>query len=328
MAVRLGFIGIGGIAGAHLEGCRNNGIPVTAAFDIDKNRVKERQEEYGIEHAVGSPQELAEHPDVDAVVVCSPQHVHLEGIEAACNAGKPLLTEKPLARTIDDAKKAVDLVEKAGVFAQIGFVRRYCPDWGAFKQLVEEGAIGRPVVWWMMGGGPGPGRSFFNQAHQGGGPMLDGMVHNYDFARYMWGEPTRVMGSCVRLHPVNTALDTGTGIIEFSEGDRHTVCNSWGMPEGVRSESVHNVLGPKGIFYFNDPDDAPPEGLDRAKEGYFVTKTEGGERHVHRYERWSMMDRQITDFVKAVEEKRPEAKATMLDGLRAMEIALKILGEL
>jgi len=265
---------------------------------------------------------------VDAVIVCSPQYVHLDGIRAACNARKPLFTEKPLTRTIADAAEAVELAEKAGIIAQIGFVRRYCSDWGAFADLVREGVIGRPVVWWMVGGGPGPGSSFFNQHDQGGGPMLDGMVHNYDFCRYIWGEPTRVVGSCVRIHPENTSLDTGTGILEFADGDRHMVSYSWGLPSGTSSAGVMNVLGPKGVFYFDDPDDQPPEDLDGDNEGYFVVKTEGGDRSVYRHKRWDMMEAQMADFIDAVETGRHETRATLHDGYRAMEMALKILGDL
>ena len=328
MPVKLGFIGVGGIAGAHLNVCKKLGIPVAAAYDVAADRLQERQKEYDITHLVGSAQEVADHPDVDAVVVCSPQHVHLEGIQAACNAQKPLFTEKPLTRTLEDGKAAVELVEKSGVIAQVGFVRRYCPDWGTFARLLKEDAIGSPVVWWMAGGGPGPGSSFFNQHDQGGGPMVDGMVHNYDFCRYIWGEPTRVEGSCANLHPTNTALDTCTAILEFTDGHKHTILNSWGMPADVRSGGLHNVLGPKGIFYFDDPDGEAPEGLDKNKQGYFVYKTEGGERHVEVYDRWDMYEHQLADFVKAVEENRHETKATIHDGLRALEIALKIIGDI
>jgi len=327
MPVRLGFIGVGGIAGTHLSAAKKLGIPVTAMFDVNAETMKKRQREYGILHALDSAKALAEHPEVDAVVVCSPQHVHLEGIRAACDARKPLFTEKPLTRTLKDAKEAVQIVEKAGIVAQIGFVRRYCPEWGKFKELIERGVIGRPVVWWMAGGGPGPGRTFFNQHDQGGGPMLDGMVHNYDFCRYMWGEPKRVVGSMVRLHPVNTALDTGTAVLEFAGGDRTTILNSWGMPEGVRSGGFHNVLGPKGIFYFGDPDKEPPVGLNPDEFGYFVTKHEGGKREIHTFKKWNMYEAQLADFVKAVEEDRHATKATILDGLRAQEIALAVLGE-
>jgi predicted dehydrogenase len=325
--LRLGFIGVGGIAGAHLSAAKKLGIPVTAMFDLSEETVKDRQKEYGIPNVCGSADELAQHPDVDAVLVATPQHVHLEGIRAACKAGKPLFTEKPLTRTIEESLEAARLVEEAGIVAQIGFVRRYCPDWGAFKRIIEEGTIGSPVCWWVAGGGHGPGRPFFMNAKQGGGPMLDGMVHNHDFCRYMWGDPTRVEGSMVNLRPDTTALDTGTAMMEFPGGHRHAILMTWAMPVKVNAPGLHAALGPKGVFHFNDPDNNPPEGLNPETHGYFVTVHEGGERKVHTYERWNMMEAQLEDFVKKAEAGDRNTRAKIIDGVRAQEMGLAILGE-
>ena len=326
MPLRLGFIGVGGIAAQHLNAARDNDYPITAIYDINPEAMRNRQREYDVTHVLSSAQKLADHPDVDAIVVSTPQHVHLEGIRAACSAGKPVMCEKPLSRTLEDAHEAVRLVEESGIVMQVAFVRRYCPEWGTFKDVIDQGVLGSPVAWWMAGGGHGP-RSFFTRADQGGGPMLDGMVHNYDFCRYVWGEPTRVTGSMATLAPENTALDTGTAIIEFPDGVRHAIMNSWGLPDGVGTGSVHNVLGPKGVLYFGDPDNDPPEELDTKKFGYLVTKSAGGERRVHPYEKWNMYERQFLHFAAKAEAGDRNTKATVYDGLRAQEIALAVIGE-
>jgi predicted dehydrogenase len=326
MSIRLGFIGIGGIAGMHLQSARDAGIPVTAMYDISENAMKKRQTEFDIEHICYSARELARHPDVDAVVVCSPQHVHLEGIRAACSAKKPLLCEKPLARTLADAHKAAALVDRAGIVMQVAFVRRFCPEWGKFKELMEQNILGNPVAWWMAGGGHGP-RSFFTVAEQGGGPMLDGMVHNYDFCRYVWGDPSRVTGSMATLAPENTALDTGTALIEYPNGVRHAIMNSWGLPEGSSTGGLHVVLGPDGTLHFDDPDNDPPADLDTEKQGYFVSKTRDGVRSVHPYDKGNMYEYQLVDFVAKAEAGDTATKATVHDGVRAQEIALAVIGE-
>lgn len=327
MAIRLGFIGVGGIAGMHLNAAKALGIPVSAMFDISREAMEKRQQEFGIPNICASAKELAEHPDVDAVLVASPQHVHLEGIRAACKAKKPLFTEKPLSRTLEQAHEAVRLVEEAGIVAQVGFVRRYCAEWGAFRSVIESGVIGSPVVWWMTGGSSGPSSPFFMKRSQGGGPMLDGMVHNYDFCRYIWGEPTKIFGSMVNLRPDTDALDTGTAVIEFDGGHCHTILNSWGLPEGVQSGGFHNVLGPKGVFYFGDPDNDPPADLDTETHGYHVSKLADGVRKVHPYEKWDMGKAQLADFVAKAEKGDRNTRATIQDGLKAQEMALAILGE-
>ncbi len=295
-------------------------------FDISEEAMKKRQEEFNIEHICLSAQEVAEHPDVDALVVCTPQHVHIDGIRAACNAKKPLLCEKPLTRTLANAEEAARLVEESGIVMQVAFVRRYCPEWGKFKELMEENILGSPIAWWMVGGGHGP-RSFFTIAEQGGGPMLDGMVHNYDFCRYVWGDPSRVTGSMATLAPENTALDTGTALIEYPNGVRHAIMNSWGLPEGANTGGLHVVLGPKGTLHFDDPDNDPPMDLDTKKYGYVVSKTRGGARAIHLYEKGNMYEYQLVDFVAKAEAGDTATKATVHDGVHALEIALAILGE-
>ena len=280
MPVRLGFIGIGGIAGAHLNACKKFGFPVTAAFDVDQARLKERQKEYGITHLLGSPQELADHPDVDAVGrLLSRQHVHLDGIRAACNAGKPLFTEKPLTRTHKDALEAVELVEKAGIVAQVGFVRRYCAEWGTFARLMNEGVIGNPIVWWMAGGGPGPGSSFFNQRDQGGGPMVDGMVHNYDFCRWVWGEPTRVLGSCANLHPTNTALDTCTGIPRVLQRQQAHDPELVGHAAGRTLRRIPQRAGPEGYLLLQRPGQPAARGSRQGQTGLLRLQDRGRRAH-------------------------------------------------
>ena len=152
MSLRFGFIGVGGIAGQHLNAARDNKYAITAVYDINPETMKTRQKEYAVAHLASSAQELADRPDVDAIVVSTPQHVHLDGIRAACNAGKPVMCEKPLARTLEDAQEAVHLVEESGIVMQVAFVRRYCPEWGMFKQLIEQDLLGSPVAWWTAGG--------------------------------------------------------------------------------------------------------------------------------------------------------------------------------
>jgi len=326
MSVRLGFIGVGGIAGMHLQSARDAGITVSAMFDLSEDTMTKRQKEFGIEHICASAQEVADHPDVDALVVCTPQHVHLDGITAACNAQKPLMCEKPLTRTLDDAKETVRLVEESGIVMQVAFVRRYCSEWSKFKELMETSVVGDPVAWWMVGGGHGP-RSFFTIAEQGGGPMFDGMVHNYDFCRYVWGNPTRVTGSMATLAPENTALDTGTAVLEFRNGVRHAIMNSWGLPEGASTGGFHIVLGPTGTLHFGDPDNNPPADLDTDKYGYFVSNTADGGRAIHPYEKGNMYEYQLVDFARKAEAGNRNTRATVHDGIRALEMALAVLGE-
>src|SRR5258706_12169716 len=81
--------------------------------------------------------------DVDAVLISTATSTHAELIERCVYAGKPVWCEKPLALTLDDTRRVVDLVESSGVPMMIGFMRRFDPGYAAAKHAIEAGEVGR-----------------------------------------------------------------------------------------------------------------------------------------------------------------------------------------
>ncbi len=83
-------------------------------------------------------------PDIDAVVIAAPARFHTELVVAAAAAGKAIFCEKPMAVTLADADRAVAAARDAGVPLQVGFNRRFAPDWAAARALLDDGTLGRP----------------------------------------------------------------------------------------------------------------------------------------------------------------------------------------
>ena len=110
---------------------------------------------WDIPTATTSIEEAVNHPDVDAVVVGLPNHLHEEAISTAASAGKPVLCTKPLARSAEEAKRILDTVESAGLFA--GYLEDlvYTPKTIKALAAVGDGAIGD--VMWVRSGRPHPG---------------------------------------------------------------------------------------------------------------------------------------------------------------------------
>ncbi len=102
--------------------------------------------DFGFARAARSWQELVADPNVEAVIVASPQNTHRQIAEAALGAGKPVLCEKPLADTLDDARAMVAAAERAGVVNMVGFNYIRTPASQFARQLLAEGAIG-DVTW-------------------------------------------------------------------------------------------------------------------------------------------------------------------------------------
>lgn len=100
--------------------------------------------EPGVETARTDPAEVFADPAVDAVVVAAPARFHADLIVAAARAGKAVFCEKPAGLALSDLDRAIEAVRAAGVVLQVGFNRRFAPDWAAARSLVDSGALGTP----------------------------------------------------------------------------------------------------------------------------------------------------------------------------------------
>jgi myo-inositol 2-dehydrogenase/D-chiro-inositol 1-dehydrogenase len=98
----------------------------------------------GAPSAYTDPAQAFADPTVDAVVIAAPARFHADLIVAAAQAGKAVFCEKPAALSLSDLDRAIDAVQTAGVMLQVGFNRRFAPDWAAARELVDQGALGTP----------------------------------------------------------------------------------------------------------------------------------------------------------------------------------------
>jgi len=211
--LKLGFIGCGSIANHHANTMEQNvkGIAFAAGADGNPKTLAAFGKAHDVRALYKDYREMLAKADIDAVCVALPTGLHKAGAVAAARAGKHIFLEKPMARTLREADAIINAADKAGVTLMVGQVRRYDNDWGTWRKLVLSGAIGRPVLWRQTAGGAGP-RSWFMDDKMGGGPFMDGCVHNWDFTNYLFGKPREALGSILRFLP-STALDTG--VVEF-----------------------------------------------------------------------------------------------------------------
>ena len=322
--LKLGFIGCGGINRHHartIEG-KVEDIQIAAAADIAPEAVKEFGEEHPDCVLFEDYREMLSAADIEAVSVGLPTGLHAEATIAAAQAGKHVFCEKPMAMSLDDADRMIEASDAAGVKLMIGHVRRYDSDWGTFKSLVDSGVIGRPVLWRETSGGAGPGR-WFMDAEMGGGPFLDGAVHNWDFANYVFGTPNEALGSIMRFGST-TALDTGAVVVRYESGDEVMLSWSWALPSGTSANRVGDVLGPKGVIRFPGTFDAGDYGeIDQDKNGAYLVDT-GEEKRLELFAKRDMFAVEWEDFRDAVQEDRaPEATGAI--GRAALAVGLAVL---
>lgn len=184
--VRLGVIGVGKMGEQHaLNSYRFAGRAELAAIqDVDRGRAERLAGACGSPLIFDDPGSLIESDEIDAVLIAAPDHVHAELALACIKAGKPVLCEKPLADTPEDALRVLEAELGAGKrIASLGFQRRFDPHHVAVKNLVLSGAIGRPLLW------KGVHRNVA-APYDSSGPfiLMNTAGHDIDSARWLLGE--------------------------------------------------------------------------------------------------------------------------------------------
>jgi myo-inositol 2-dehydrogenase/D-chiro-inositol 1-dehydrogenase len=295
--VKVGFIGTGGMGAYQASSFdRVSGCRVEAGADPSEESRTQFQKAFPAARMFEGHRDLLRDPDVDAVVIAVPTGLHAKVARDALKAGRPTLLEKPMARTVAQCRTILEASSRHGTFLMIAHCRRYDPDWGAMASVIQQGRLGRPVLWRSVSAGPGPGRPWFMDDQAGGGPLLDGCVHNYDFANYMFGDPVSVVSSGIKLNENVTAVDTGTVVVRYAGGDQLMVCWSW----HARGLGMSDVLGPKAFLQFGPGPITPPG--DNANHRYHcITSHRGDSKLVrHTAKGDAMMDNQTRHFLKCI----------------------------
>lgn len=193
--IKIGIIGVGNIAGTHIQAyLKNPNVELYAFCDINEAQLKKMGEEYGIERLYTDVNEMLALTEIDAVSVCTWNSAHAECAIAALNAGKHVLCEKPMAVNAAQAEEMKAAAEKNGKLLMIGFVRRYGNDCKILKEFIDTdyfGDIYYAKATYLRRNG-NPGGWFGDKSRSGGGPLIDLGVHVIDLVRYLMGNPKPV----------------------------------------------------------------------------------------------------------------------------------------
>ncbi len=168
---------------------------------------------------------------VNAVYVATPVFLHAPQTIQSLRAGKHVLCEKPMAMNEPEARTMVRVAEECGKTLGVAYYRRCYPKVQRAKQLLEQGAIGKPVFaeltnhMWFDGTGS---RSWLvDPAKAGGGPLFDVASHRIDVLNCLFGKPLRVSGQLSNAVHHYAVEDNATVMIEYADGVRGVVDVRW-----------------------------------------------------------------------------------------------------
>ncbi|MBN2981695.1 MULTISPECIES: Gfo/Idh/MocA family protein [Cohnella] len=190
--IGIGVIGLGSISEMHLKSYRNNpDARLVAVCDLNEERAREKADKYGVPHVYTDYREMLKNPDIDAISVCTWNNTHALFAVAALDAGKHVLVEKPLCKTVEEALDIEAAVKRSGKQLQVGFVRRYGSNTQIVRSFMESGELGeiyyaKTSCIRRLGN---PGGWFGDIQRSGGGPLIDVGVHVIDLCWYLMGRP-------------------------------------------------------------------------------------------------------------------------------------------
>lgn len=316
--IKVGVIGAGRIGKIHAENLatRIPGVVVEAIADVNLSAAQELAEKLHIPHAYADYRKIMEDNSIDAVAICSSTSTHAELMIEAAAAGKHVFCEKPVDHSLEKIDKAIEAVKKAGVKSQIGFNRRFDPNFKKVRELVKEGKIGDLHILRITSRDPAPPPAEYVKGS--GGMFLDMTIHDFDMARYLSGsEVVEVYAAGgVMVDPaIGEAGDIDTAVItlKFANGAIGTIDNSRKAAYGY--DQRVEVFGSGGMAAVsnntaNNSVYSNAEGVYSEKPLYFFL-----ERYMESF------TAELRDFINAIREDIP-TPVSVEDGLKPVLIAM------
>lgn len=190
--VRVGLVGAGRIARVHADAYRNVARgAIVAVTDPVASSAEQLSADYGCGVASDFDGMLAD-PEIDAVLLATPTGLHADQVIAALAAGKHVFCQKPISLTLDEADRVVAAASKSDRVLQFGFMLRFTPPLPGLQDRIVRGELGPIIAAQAAVFGWEPTNEWFYDPANGGGVILDTLVHFGDLVLWLFGPAEQV----------------------------------------------------------------------------------------------------------------------------------------
>lgn len=314
-SIKAAIIGLGGISPMHINSLKVINIPIVAVCDKDADKAGKIANELGAK-AYTNYQEMLADGGFDVLHICLPHFLHAPVAIAAMEHGVHVLTEKPMATTIQDAKEMIAQSKANNVCLGVIFQNRYSPGAQLIKNALVNGALGKVTGGWMRVNWFRSDEYYTSSdwrgkwATEGGGVLINQSIHSFDMLNFFLGTPTSVNASIAnRAHPCIEVEDMAEGIIMYDTVPISFFVNTYhpyDMPASVElicENGKASLVGEEAEIVFKDGT-KKTAGPDIQAQQLYGEKTYWGVSHI----------KQIEDFYNALASGVPFA----IDGAEAL----------
>ncbi|OLC30076.1 MAG: hypothetical protein AUH31_05200 [Armatimonadetes bacterium 13_1_40CM_64_14] len=206
--------------------------------------------------------------DIDVVDICTPTHLHLEFCLRAAAEAKHVICEKPLALTVAEGQRMIQACREAGVRLLVAHVLRFFPEYRLAREIAARGDIGEPAVLRLSRCTfrPRKADNWYVDPARSGGMILDLMVHDFDYARWVAGDVIRVFAKATQTSAPPGRIDHALAILTHRRGAISHLEGSWAYPPSIFLTRLE-IAGAAGLIEYTSPATAAIEMHLRSESG-------------------------------------------------------------
>lgn len=259
MAIRICLVGAGRVAKVHANSLKGH-VPnseLVAVVDPSAETLKQTADEYDIPGRFASLEDAIEGAQFDAVVITTPTFTHEALALTAAAAGKHIFMEKPMAMNLEECDAIIDAAEKAGIIIQLGFMRRFQPEFALAAERIQAGEIGEPMTIKSLTNGPGLPPPWANDIRTSNGMLAEVNSHDLDCVRWLMGsdlqrvyvETANFKGEARGVTTENF-YDNVSVSIKFESGGLGSIMGTCPCDYGY--DARVEIIGTKGIMQIGE----------------------------------------------------------------------------
>ena len=274
MIMRVGIAGTGTMGEVHAAAWRNTDAELIGCTSAHPDQAEALARRYQMRAFDDYAKLLSE---VEIVDICTPTPLHKPMVMEAAKAGKHVICEKPVALTPEDARTMILACQEAGIRFFVGMVVRFFSQYRLAKELVANGQIGNLAVLRLKRVSYVPQKSpdnWYFDPTISGGMVVDLMIHDFDYSRWLAGEVERVYAQ--RSRSMRGPAQYIQTILRFRSGAIALVEGGWAYPPGVFRTAL-DLSGTEGLIEWNSDQPSPvltflpPKPNDTASVGLPVS---------------------------------------------------------